>query len=399
MPRYPLSSASSEGLSDAVFSQLAARARSHQGVVYPLHVGDTSLEPMDCARVENLRVDQFPKLQTYAPVQGEPVLLDAIVDKVRRRSGVMLSRQQVQVMSGATAGLGAVVNVLLSPGDEVILPSPFWPLIRGIILARGAKPVEVPLYPRLRTSAFDLEQMIERAITPRTTAIYLNSPHNPTGTIFNDDELDIIARIAGRHDLWVLSDEVYEDVHYDGNAPTPLWTRPDLIDRTVVTHSMSKAYAMAGARIGYTHGPVAIMNAIRGMQTFYTYCAPRPLQLTAARALNEGDAWLDEMRAYYRSNLDVITDGLSIARPAGGTFVFFDVTTFLKPGEDTMGLLGRCLDAGVLLTPGSACGKDFEGWARLCFTVVNQAELRDAVTRLSSVLRSTAAPVAADLDR
>jgi len=385
MPRYPSATASSHGLSDAVFSQLAARSRLQRDVVYPLHVGDTCMEPIACATVETLRTADIAGLHAYAPVQGEPALLDAIVAKVKRRCGVTLAREQIQVMSGATAGLGAVANVLLDPGDEVILPSPFWPLIRGIIRARGAVPVEVPFYPRLRTPGFDLEEMLEAAVTPRTTAIYVNSPHNPTGTILTDDDCGAIARVAQRHDLWVLSDEVYEDVYY-GGTPQPLWTRPDLIERTVVTHSMSKGYAMAGARVGFTHGPTAIMSAIAGMQTFYTYCAPRPLQLAAARALDAGDGWLKGMREHNRHNAAIVAEGLGLALPVGGTFVFFDVSAALRDGEDTQALLTRCLEAGVLLTPGTACGKDFEGWARLCFTVVEPAALQDAVGRLRSVL-------------
>lgn len=385
MPRYPSAAASSHGLSDAVFSQLAARAQQQGGALYPLHVGDTCMEPMACARAEAFKTSDNPGLHAYPPVRGEPSLVDAIVRKVQRRCGVTLAREQIQVMSGATAGLGVVANVLLAPGDEVILPSPFWPLIRGIIRARGAVPVEVPFYPRLRTPGFDLEAMIEAAITARTTAIYINSPHNPTGTILTDAEVDVIARIAQRHDLWVLSDEVYEDVYY-AEAPQPLWTRPDLIDRTIVTHSMSKGYAMAGARIGYTHGPASIMAAIAGLQTFYTYAAPRPMQLCAAQALEQGDQWLVQMRADNFLHARVMADALKLPMPAGGTFAFFDVSQHRRAGEDTQGLLGRCLDAGVLLTPGSACGKDFEGWARLCFTVVTATDLKDAMARLRSVL-------------
>ena len=355
-------------------------------MLYPLHVGDTCMEPMEGARVENLRITDVPRLHAYAPVQGEPALLDAIARKVKRRCDVTLDRECVQVMSGATAGLGVVANVLLSPGDEVILPSPFWPLMRGIIRARGAVPVEVPFYPRLGEHDFDLEAMIESAITPRTVALYINSPHNPTGITLNSDHVDAIARIAERHDLWVLSDEVYEDVHY-GDAHQPLWTHPKLLARTVVTHSMSKGYAMAGARVGYVHGPADIMSAIRGLQTFYTYCAPRPLQLCAARALEDGDAWLTSMRDHNRDNAAIVADALNLPMPAGGTFTFFDVGSFRRAGEDTQGLLTRCLDAGVLLTPGSACGSDFESWVRLCFTVVPAQELQDAMTRLSSVLR------------
>lgn len=385
MPRYPLSTTSSQGLSDAVFSQLAARAYQQSGVVYPLHVGDTCMSPLASAQVEAFRSAEHVGLHAYAPVQGEPSLLDAFVAKVERRTGVKLDRERVQVMSGATAGLGVVANVLLNPGDQLLLPAPFWPLIRGIVRARGALPVEVPCYPQLTDDHFDLERALEAAVTPRTTAIYVNSPHNPTGTILRAAHVDAIARVAKRHDLWVLSDEVYEDVYY-GAPPTPVWTHPELLERTVVTHSMSKGYAMAGARIGFTHGPAAIMSAIRGLQTFYTYCAPRPLQLCAARALNDGDAWLDQMRAHNQRGAQIVAEALALPVVQGGTFMFFDVTRHLRADETTQQLLTRCLDAGVLLTPGSACGSHYEGWARLCFTVVPETQLRDAMQRLRSVL-------------
>lgn len=384
MPRFPRASTSAEGLSDRIFGQLVSRPRSEPPC--PLHVGDTYLEPLECARAEAQRTDDRPRLHNYAPVQGEPALLDAIVRKVERRSGVRLDRETLQVMSGATSGLGVVCTALLDPGDEVLLPAPFWPLVRGIIRFSGGRAVEVPLFTRLGDPGFDPIASLERAITPRTVAIYVNSPHNPTGAMLSDAVVDGIADLAEKHDLWVLSDEVYEDLWFGAAPPKSVWAHPRLMPRAIATHSVSKAYGLAGARVGYTHGPRAIMDVIRGVQTFYTYCAPRPMQFGAARVLDEGDAWLARARDLYGTAARVAADALGVPPPAGGTFLFFDATPHMRPGEMLQGFLERCADAGVMLTPGTAAGTDYDRWARLCFTSVPQPELERALARLRTVL-------------
>jgi N-succinyldiaminopimelate aminotransferase len=127
------------------------------------------------------------------------------------------------------------------------------------------------------------------------------------------------------------------------------------------------------------------MRAIQAVQTFTTYCAPRPMQLGAARALREGDAWVANARALYREAGNLAADALGVARPEGGTFLFIDARPFFRESEDVMGFLGRCLDAGVLLTPGSASGEAHEGSVRLCFTSVPKAELEDALEKLAPI--------------
>src|SRR5262249_8401422 len=158
--------------------------------------------------------------------------------------------------------------------------------------------------------------------TPRTTAIYVNTPHNPTGATLSERTLAGIAQLAEKHGLWVLSDEVYEDVWFGEQAPQSVFARPDFAARTIATHSISKGYGMAGARVGYTHGPAEIMEVIRGVQTFYSYCAPRPMQFGAARALEAGDSWLADMRRCYASAGRLAAQALGLAAPQGGTFLF-----------------------------------------------------------------------------
>lgn len=387
MPRFPETAATTHGLSDKVFSRLAARAKELPGPIYPLHVGDTWLEPLEAARAEAQRTADTPRLHNYAPVQGEPALLDAVTAHLESRGGCLVPRGAVQVVSGATAGLSVVAEALLDPGDEVLLPSPFWPLIRGIVHKRGARAVEIPFFDRLDDPAFDAEAALEAAVTERTAAVYVNTPHNPTGRVLPDAVVAAIAKVAERHDLWILSDEVYEELYF-GAPPAPVWARADYQARCVAVHSMSKGYGLAGSRVGWAHGPDAAMKAIRGVQTFATYCAPRPLQLGAARALREGGAWLESARRTYEEAAAMTALALGIPKPDGGTFVFFDVRAKRLPGEDTVGLLERCLAAGVLLTPGAASGKDYEGWVRLCFTSVPPEDLAKALERLAPIVGS-----------
>lgn len=385
MPRFPETAPSSRSLSDGVFGKLVQRSSAQATRVYSLHVGDTYLEPLELARAESQSSLAIPRLHNYAPVQGEPELLRAIVQKVLRRSGVTIDLQCLQVTAGATSAMGILCNTLLEAGDEMILPAPFWPLMRGAVRARGGKPVEVPFFTRLDEPGFDPVAAIEAAITPRTCAIYLNSPHNPTGRVLPERALAGIAQLAEHHGLWVISDDVYEDVWFEEQPPS-LFARPDFAARTIVTHSVSKAYALAGARVGYMHGPREVMDVIRGVQTFYSYCAPRPMQFGAAVALERGEDWLAKMRSTYARAGRMAAQALNIAEPEGGTFLFFDLKPFMRAGEGLTEVLERCLDGGVMLTPGTACGTDYGTWARLCFTAVPEPELEEALVQLRAVL-------------
>ncbi|HZY02879.1 MAG TPA: pyridoxal phosphate-dependent aminotransferase [Anaeromyxobacteraceae bacterium] len=385
MARHPAPSPTTATLSDRVYSALLEKARARPGRVFHLQVGDTWLEPPPFARAEAQRGQDHPRLHNYSPVQGEPVLLDAIQARLASRFGERMERDAIQVMVGATCGLAVVVDTILDPGDEVIVLAPYWPLIRGIVASRGAVPVEVPFFDRLGTPGFDPEAAVARAIGPRTAALYLNTPNNPTGRVLADETVDALGGLARRHGLWIVTDDVYEDLCYVEPSP-PAWTRPALRDRTIANHSLSKSYAMAGARVGYTHGPPAVMQAIRGVQTFKTYCAPRPFQLAAARVLAEGDAWLAETRARYAEAGRRAAEALGLPAPQAGSFLFFDASRWFRPGEGLAGFLERCAEAGVLLTPGPAAGAAYETWVRLCYTAVSPEDLGEALARLRGVL-------------
>lgn len=387
MPCYPRFSQAAAGLSPNVYTRLLATAQASGAEVFPLNVGDTYLEPPEVATVSGVASARFPGMHRYADVRGEPVLLDAIARDLARR-GRPVARELIQVTPGGTTGLDLVCRALLAPGEEVILLAPFWPLIRGIISAAGALPVELPFFTELREPGFDLRAALEHARTPRTAALYVNHPNNPTGVVLTPGELDVLASFAHAHGLWLLCDEAYERLSYLAPGAPALWQHELARERAVVVHTLSKSYGLAGARIGYVHAPSEPLAAIAGLSTFTSYCAARPMQIAAARALDsdEGEAWIVRARTAYKDAAERTAQALRIPAPESGTFVFFDTRPLLREGETPDALRERVARAGIVLTPGSAAGSAYETWARLCFTAVPPDALDRALATLARVL-------------
>ena len=200
---------------------------------------------------------------------------------------------------------------------------------------------------------FDPEAALEAAVTPRTVALYVNTPNNPSGRVLTDETVEAMLRVAKRHDLWVFCDEAYEEIYFGERAPNAIWKHPLIRGRAIAFHTLSKSYGFAGARIGFTHGPAELMGKVAGMQTFHTYCAPRPMQFGAIGALREGQPWVQESRRLYRDAGAAAADALGVAHPEGSTFLFVDVSTHLESdAESCAPFLERCADLGVLITPG-----------------------------------------------
>ncbi len=386
MARYPEVADSARGLRDQAFGNLAARATLRVGKLHALHIGDTHRMPPAVATTHLADLDARAFL--YSPVQGEPELLDAIEQRLRT-IGTPHKRASLQVCSGATSGLTLVANALLSPGDEVIVPSPYWPLIRGIVRARGAVPVEVPFFESDGSIAIDFVTRVENAITARTTAIYWNTPHNPTGIVFPEHTIREVAELAQRRQLWIVSDEVYDELSFTA-AHAHITKFADARTRTVSVYSVSKLYGLAGARVGYVAGPECAMDAVRAVQTYITYCAPRLMQRVAASAISCGQTWVEESRSVYAHAGHRMAEQWQRPTPHSGTFVFAPIPqTFRKQHRELTGqtladrFLEACLDSGVILTPGASCGAHYQEWVRACYTVVAASDLEEAVAALA----------------
>jgi aspartate/methionine/tyrosine aminotransferase len=379
---FPEASRAAVSMTSSLFGRLGSRLECFKGELLSLHVGDTWMEPVAGSRMQDLTSRDHPGLHRYASPSGWGPLWTALVDRVSAQPGMSwVGRDELLVTSGCTGALAATVGAILDPGDEVLLGSPYWPLIRGIVQSRGAVPVDVPIYHQ-PADARAVVQAFEEAITPRTVALYLNSPNNPTGALLPRATLEAVVELARRRDLWILADEVYE--HYAFSGP---WipTASLAPERTIATHSFSKAYGHAGNRCGWLVGPAPIVREARRIATHLIYNPPTAAQAAGLAALERGDTWLAQARQAYLEEGNHAADALGVPRPDGGTFLFIDVADHLDE-RGLLGFLEDCVDRGLVLAPGPSFGRHWQSHVRLCFTCEPPEKTRRGVEILAGLM-------------
>jgi N-succinyldiaminopimelate aminotransferase len=292
----------------------------------------------------------------YPPGPGSPALRRAIAAARRRDRGQIFDPDtEVLVTVGATEAVAAAILALTEPGDEVILFEPFYDSYPAVVAMAGAVHRGVRLRPDANGRfAFDPVEL-RAAVTARTRLILLNSPHNPTGSVFDDEELAAIAAIAIEHDLIVVTDEVYEYLTFDGVVHRPIGTLPGMAERTVTISSAGKTYNATGWKIGWALGPAPLVAAVRAAKQFLTFVAGAPFQPAVALALETESAWVEWLRKDLQGKRDRLCDGLAAAglrvlRPQGTYFVIADISPL---GEDDG--MAFCLSlprrAGVVAVP------------------------------------------------
>jgi aspartate/methionine/tyrosine aminotransferase len=406
--KHPSLSTAADALPLSIFQRLYERlARFPGGEVVPLHIGDTCLAPPVPARLGNLGFgsDGQVDLYRYAPPAGDGALVEALVAKLRAENRLAFAAaDSVQITCGATHALSTSLRAILDPGDEILLLSPYWPLIRGIALSVSARPVDLPFSQRLlREPGLDPEALIEERVGPRTRALYMCNPNNPDGKVYSEAELAAIARVAERHGLWVLSDEAYEHFVYDGRRHVSIASLPGMAARTLTVFTFSKSFAQAGLRVGYVCGPVDAVAAVRKMVNHTVYGVPRAMQAAALAALTGGRGFLDEARQRYQAARDLALSKVAApcVAPQGGTYLFLDLGEWIGEGDscalislDGPSVLERLAEAGVLLAPGSSFGEGCGRWARLCFSAVPEPLLVEGIERMNRVLAAMATPTA-----
>jgi N-succinyldiaminopimelate aminotransferase len=383
MPRHPQVIPAIAAMGTSVYSALGHRLATHPGETYPLHVGDTWMEPADGCRMQDLTVAEHPGMHRYTSVRGLPALVRAVAERATRLHGVPTAPSNVLITAGATGGLAAICGAIVDPGDEVLILAPYWPLIAGAVRTRGGTPVEVPWFGHITDAASGLAAL-DALRTDRTVAVYLNTPHNPTGRLIPPEQLEAIAHWARKHDLWILADEVYE--HYVFGDAQHQYTRPFAPERTFSCHSFSKAYGMAGNRCGYLVGPADAIDHVRKVVTNLWYSTPTAAQIAGLNALaGAGDAWAAKAATLYEATGRHAAKRLGVPAPEGSTFLFFDVAEALDD-RGLNGLLSDCVDGGLLVGPGPAFGQGFDTHIRLCFTAVDPERTMRGVEVLAKLL-------------
>lgn len=324
----------------------------------------------------------------YPPAFGTPALLEAIVAKLKRENNVHhVTPGQVMVTPGAKWALFATLAALLEAGDDVLILDPSWVSYAPMVLLHRANPVRVALSgdDHFRISV----DLLERAITTRTKVLMVNSPNNPTGRVLTRAEIDAIVQVAVAFDLYVISDEIYEHLVYEGHLSASLAVEPGMAERTVIVNGFSKAYAMTGWRLGWLAGPEPIVKLARVYQTHSAQSAASFTMAAGVAALNGPQGCIAEMRAVYDQRRRMVLDafeeipGIECPPIEGAFYVFPRFTQTRKSSlEITQALID---DALVVGTPGSAFGPAGEGHVRFSIAERTQ-DLEKMLDRLARVV-------------
>ena len=330
----------------------------------------------------------------YAPLPGIPALRETIASTYADRFAMALDpATDITVTSGCTEGIAATLAGLVNPGDEVVLFEPFYDSYRACVALAGATPRFVTLRPSAPGGRFTFDpDELAKAFTDRTAAVLVNTPHNPTGTVFTRDELQRIASLCEQHDAIAIADEVYEHLVYEGEH-TPIATLPGMAERTVTLSSLGKSFSLTGWKVGWAVSPPSLSAGVRAAHQFLTFAVATPLQHGAVAALASPPSFFDELRQTYRDRRDFMVRtldelGFVCSSPEGSYFILADHNAF---GEaDDVAFVRRLIDeVGVAAIPPSAFysdpaeGKDF---VRFAFCK-KQETLDQAAERLGKLKR------------
>jgi arginine:pyruvate transaminase len=355
-----------------------------QGVdVLLLSIGDPDFDtplPIVHAAIDSLLAGDTH----YSDVRGSRTLRSSIASRHRRRSGQEVDADHVIVLPGAQCAVYAVAQCLLDPGDEVIVAEPMYVTYEGVFGACGARVVPVAVRPE---NGFRVEPAdVAAQITVKTRAILLNSPNNPSGASLSLNIWQELAALCVRHDLWLISDEVYSDLLYEGEHISPA-SLPGMAERTATLNSLSKSHAMSGWRVGWMIGPKALAEHLMHLSLCMLFGIPDFVQKAAQVALDKDLPEVALMREEYRQRRDLVCarlsgcPGIRPIKPDGGMFVMVDVR---QTGLGAQDFAERLLEMyGVSVLAGEAFGPSAAGHIRIGL-VVDQVRLADACARIAS---------------
>jgi aspartate/methionine/tyrosine aminotransferase len=319
----------------------------------------------------------------YTPNLGFPEFREVLANKLKRRNKISVTPEEVVVTSGGTEALFFAFYYLLNPTDELIIPDPGFVVYEPQVYFVGGKPVYLPLRGENNFHP-DLEEL-KNCITSKTKAILLNSPSNPTGAVFNKDELLAIAKLAQEKDIFVISDELYEDIVYDGKEHISIASLAGMKERTISIFGFSKSYAMTGWRLAYLAAPLNLVKEMAKLLQNTSVCANSFVQRAGLAAIQGSQHCVKEMFSAYSERRNVLTKGLneikglSCYAPEGTFYAFVNIKdTGMTSEELSMYLLEKCK---VVTVPGTAFGTQGEGYLRLSFAT-SLEDIKEGIRRI-----------------
>ena len=337
------------------------------------------------------RALEVPENHQYSYTWGAPELRAAVAAKTARFNGIRANADDVTITCGVSEGVVAAVLALTEPGDEVVVFEPWYENYVPACALAGA----VPRYVPLSEPGYRLDpDRLERAVTPRTRLVIVNTPGNPCGRVFSREELEGVARVCARHGLVAVTDEIYEHMWYDGCRHVSLGSLPGMEDRTVTLSGLGKTYAVTGWRVGWAVAAAPLTALVRKVHDYLTICAPTPFQMAGVAALALPDAYYERLRATYAARRTILLEALSgagllFAPPEGAYYVMADARELgWKDDWEFVEFLAR--KVGVVAVPGSSFYRR-GGRTRARFNFAKKEEtLREAARRLAA--RSLRAP-------
>jgi aspartate aminotransferase len=373
------------GTENAFAVTMRARALEAEGrsIVY-LQIGEPDFDTPAHVREAAKRALDAGETH-YAPFAGIPALREAIAADVTARKGFAADPSQVFVTVGGKGVMLYAILGLVDPLDEVLVPDPGYPIYESLVRFVGATPVSVPI--RMANDfRLDVDELAS-LVTPKTRGLVMNSPANPTGGVLTRGDLEAIAAIAIRHDLWVLTDEIYSRILYDGAEHVSIASLPGMAERTIVLDGFSKTFAMTGWRLGYAVVPPQLREVYGQLIINTISCAPTFAQLGAVAALTGPQVDVDAMVAEFRVRRDLVVDGLNAIpgvecrRPVGAFYAFPSVA---GTGLSGAAVAERLLqEAGVCVLPGVGFGAHGGDHIRISYAA-SRASLVEALGRIEA---------------
>lgn len=373
------------GFSDIVQVRNQVMSMRANGVqVFSLHGGEPFFETPD--DIKFAAVKALVQNQThYAPSSGLLPLREALVEKLATKNRVRVTVDEILATVGGSQGLYAAFQSVLDPGDDALVFSPYWTPIRDLVTCTQARPLLVPTNTARRNG---LRKTLEQFSTPKTRAIYYNTPQNPSGLVFTRAEAEEVASFAIERDLVVIADEAYEDLVYEGEHVS-IASLPGMAERTITCFTFSKTYAMTGWRAGYAVAKEPFMTALRKIVLYSTNGVATPVQFAMLEALKTHDAIIAARREEYRHRRDLLVAGLNdvgleCEPPAGAFYAFPNTEKIDKNSRKAAQILLE--KAHIATVPGSVFGAQGEGHLRFGYAVPRQ-EIEGCVAALRNFLK------------
>lgn len=365
-----------------------AKAMKREGVdVCSFSAGEPDFETPD--HIRDAAIDALKSGKTrYGPAAGEPSLREAIAQKLKRDNGLTYGPENILVTNGGKHSLYNLMMALLDPGDEVIIPAPFWVSYPEMVKLAEGVPVVVQT---TAEAGYKISpEQLRAAVTPKSKLVVLNSPSNPTGMVYSPDEIRALAQVIEEEDLLVVSDEIYEKLLYDGMAHLSIGSiSPEMQARTIVSNGFAKAYAMTGWRVGYLAAPIELIKAATTIQSHGTSNVCTFAQYGAIAALEGSQVCVETMLAAFEQRRSVIVErvrsipGLSCPMPNGAFYVLVDVG---ETGLSSLEFCSRLLEEKhVAAVPGVAFGVD--RCVRLSYAT-GMETIEQGMERLGAFVRS-----------